>query len=247
MEIAFGGRTHVGRRTNNEDAFFADAELGLFVVADGMGGYEGGEVASGLAIETIANFVGSSLRSAAANATLRWGESRSYEERLMDAALVAAHESILARRKGPAIEMGSTVVALLITGRELIVAHVGDSRLYRLREGELTALTRDHSAWEELKVGGRWSNEADFPYRNQITRALGVERAHRPDVARHELAVGDTYLLCTDGVYEPLEAGSLRAALELELDEGCARLISSALEMGGTDNLTGVMVRIVND
>ena len=243
MEIAFAGRTHVGQRRNNEDAFFADADLGLFVVADGMGGYEGGEVASGLAVEAISHFVRSNRRDLEGTWPIREQRSRSFEENLLDAAVVAAHERIVERRSGPLIEMGSTVVASLIVGERLTVAHVGDSRLYRLRRGELAILTRDHSCWEELRSTG-WPDEARFPFRNQITRALGVDKAYRADVARHHLAEGDTYLLCTDGLYDPLDAVDLKAALPLEPAESCARLISRALEKGGADNLTAVITRI---
>jgi serine/threonine protein phosphatase PrpC len=243
MEIAFAGQTHVGQRRNNEDAFFADPALGLFVVADGMGGYEGGEVASSLAVEAISGFIGSNRRDVEGTWPVREQRKRSFEENLLDAAMVAAHERIVERRAGPLIEMGSTAVASLIVGARMIVAHVGDSRLYRLRRGELSVLTRDHSCWEELRASG-WSDEATFPFRNQITRALGVERAFRADVARHPLAEGDTYLLCTDGLYDPLDASDLKTALRLEPQEACASLIARALENGGTDNLTAIVTRI---
>lgn len=243
MEIVFAGRTHVGLRVNNEDAFLADRQLGLFLVADGLGGYEGGEVASKLAVETIRGFVSSDHRDDSDTWPIRHRPSSSYEENLLDAAMVAAHQCIVARREGPVIEMGSTVVASLIAGREMVVAHVGDSRLYRLRDGELTVLTRDHTLWEELKGRGI-SNRLRPPFRNQLTRALGVERASDADVARHEMALGDTYLLCSDGLYEPLDVSDLRTGLRLGPGEGCEYLISRSLEKGGADNLTGVIIRV---
>jgi len=237
----------VGQRKNNEDAFLADAKLGLFVVADGMGGYEGGEVASRLTVEAIRRFVSWGLRDdgGAADAGSTRGEgAKSYEEDLLNAAVVAAHEAIVAQRKGPIIEMGSTVVAALLTGRHLVVAHVGDSRLYRLRDGALANLTRDHSVWEALKSSGV-PGHVRLPARNQLIRALGVEGSHLADVARHDVCLGDTYLLCSDGVYDPLDEGDIKSALHLGPGEGCAHLISQALRNGGADNLTGVMVRAI--
>ena len=243
MEITFAGLTDIGRRNNNEDAFAIDGELGLFVVADGMGGYEGGEIASAIAVETIMDFVASDRRDPEGTWPSRERATRSYEENLLDAAIATSHEQIVQRRSGPLGQMGSTVVAVLVKSDRLIVAHVGDSRLYRLRAGRLSVLTRDHSCWEELRRSGRRA-QGRFPIRNQITRALGVPGAGHPDVASHPLIDGDAYLLCSDGLYEPLDALDLKSALALDPTEGCARLIARALERGGTDNLTGVIARI---
>ena len=234
----------MGKRENNEDALLADGQLGLFVVADGMGGYEGGEVASRLAVETIYDFV-ASARADDSTGPIHYEPSKSYEENLLGAAVAAAHQAIVSRRQGRVIEMGSTVVAVLVGDGHLVVAHVGDSRLYRLRDGELLAMTRDHSAREELKAMGYVDTR--YTNRHQLTRALGVEHASQADVARHEMCLGDAYLLCSDGMYEPLEETDLKMALRLSPGEGCEYLISRALEYGGVDNLTGLILHVAKD
>jgi len=245
MGIVCGGRTHVGKRENNEDALLVDGQLGLFVVADGMGGYEGGEVASRLAVETIYDFVASARGDDLATGPIHYEPSKLHEENLLGAAVAAAHQSIVSRRQGSVIEMGSTVVAVLVADGHLVVAHVGDSRLYRLRDGELLAMTRDHSAREELKAMGYVDTR--YTNRHQLTRALGVEHASQADVARHEMCLGDAYLLCSDGMYEPLEETDLKMALRLSPGEGCEYLISRALEYGGVDNLTGLILHVAKD
>jgi serine/threonine protein phosphatase PrpC len=237
------GLSHVGRRSNNEDALLEARALGLFAVADGLGGYEGGEVASKLTVSALQSFVEANQRDPLGTWPIRALKSRTFEENLLAAASVAAHREIAARRTGTLSQMGSTVVAALLRDRTLTVMHCGDSRLYRLRDGVVTALTRDHSVWAEMEAAGLAGDRAGFAWKNQITRALGLEGHSNPDVATFEAKPGDVYLLCSDGLYDPLEAPRLREGLSLEPEDACRDLVCAAFEAGSHDNITGVVVR----
>jgi serine/threonine protein phosphatase PrpC len=247
MHLLVSGSTHVGRRTNNEDALCRADELGLFVVADGMGGYEGGEIASSLTVEAMRDFVAANRRDPEGTWPVRANHARTFEENLLDAAIVFAHRKIVSQRTERLGRMGSTVVAALVSGRRLVVAHVGDSRLYRLRDGALSALTRDHSYFAELEAQGWAGDRKSFPYKNQITRALGIDGASAADVATWDVKERDVFLLCTDGLYDPIDEPALAAALALTPDEACSRLTELALQAGGTDNITGLVLRACAD
>jgi serine/threonine protein phosphatase PrpC len=245
MRIESTGQTHIGRRTMNEDAFCVRPELGLFVVADGLGGQEGGEVASRCVVDAFIEFSERVARDPEATWPHKPEPGRGREENLLAAGTELAQRAVQTRRVGYLREMGSTVVALAVGEKDGAVAHVGDSRLYRLREGQLEVLTRDHSITEELREQGM-----EPPPRGQssfghiITRALGTERAE-PTVRTLELRVGDVYLLCSDGLYEPLGPERIAEGLAMaDLEQACASLVTGAYEAGGRDNITAVVVRI---
>lgn len=237
------GLTHVGRRSNNEDALLDARRLGLFAVADGLGGYEGGEIASKLTVSVLESFVEANARDPQGTWPIRELKSRTFEENLLAAASAAAHREISSRRTGNLSQMGSTVVAALLRGDKLTVMHCGDSRIYRLREGVVTALTRDHSVWAEMEAAGLAGDRAGFAWKNQITRALGLDGHCTADVATFEVKRGDVYLLCSDGLYDPLESPRLEAGLRLAPEDACRDLVAAAFEAGSHDNITGVVVR----
>lgn len=237
------GLTHVGRRSNNEDALLDARELGLFAVADGLGGYEGGEVASKLTVSVLENFVASNARDPQGTWPIRELKSRTFEENLLAAAGVAAHREIAARRTGNLSQMGSTIVAALLRGSKLTVMHCGDSRIYRLRDREVKALTRDHSVWAEMEAAGLAQDRAGFAWKHQITRALGLEGHSAPDVGTFDVKRGDVYLLCSDGLYDPLGNPRLQQGLELDPESACRDLVAAAFSAGSHDNITGVVVR----
>jgi serine/threonine protein phosphatase PrpC len=243
MDLTSFGLTSVGRRTNNEDALCDAPSLGLFVVADGLGGYEGGEVASSLTVTLLREFIDDNRRDPQGTWPIREVKHRSYEENLMVAATVAAHRAILERRTGKLGQMGSTVVAALVCGARLVVAHVGDSRIYRLRDGTVTALTRDHSLWAEMEAAGTAGDRKSFPWKNQITRALGLDDHAQADVATFGIEPGDVYLLCSDGLYDPLDDARLKAGLLQSPEAACRDLVQAAFDAGSHDNITGVVVR----
>lgn len=246
METQSAGITLTGRRSNNEDAMLDASQLGLFVVADGLGGYEGGEVASRLTTKTLAEFIEDNRRDPQGTWPIRELKTRSYEENLLCAAGVAAHEEILSQKEGKLSQMGSTVVAALLhpSARAMTVMHCGDSRLYRLRDGVVVPLTRDHSLWAEMEAAGMAGDRANFAYKNQITRALGLAGHATCDVATHAVEPGDVYLLCSDGLYDPLDEARLKAGLSLAPSEAVDDLSRAAYELGSADNITAVVVRI---
>lgn len=247
MKIISEAYTTTGRRNNNEDALCVDPGLGLYLVADGMGGYEGGEVASGLAVETIKEFLELNDRDDAltwpCGANPCWGMA----ENLTRAAILLAHKAILSNKRGPLEKMGTTVAMMLVKGAEVILGHVGDSRIYRLRDGELTQLTRDHSLYNQMIDAGMdpLPDTTQYAYGHVITRALGFDsRDNAPDLARLPIEPGDIYLLCTDGLTDGLDDEAICRELSAS-DPGdtCKRLAERAYAQGSKDNITAVVVR----
>lgn len=226
-------KSDTGRaRRANEDNFFARAPL--FVVADGMGGAQAGEVASRVAADTF---------------SVGLPEGGSSEERLVTRVLEAnARIHQLSTEDRERAGMGTTLTAAYLDGEELAVAHVGDSRAYLWREGELTRLTRDHSLVDELVRRGKLTEEeaAEHPQRSIITRALGPEPDVEVDTRTYRAQAGDVLLLCSDGltsmISEQLIAGILRGAEGLEA--AGRELVDAANAAGGRDNITVVLFRL---
>ena len=241
FELAIAGSTHVGRiRKANQDAFdrFDDPERGeiLLAVADGMGGHRGGETASRMAIGTL----GKLCREGE-------GDPASRLTSAIDRANFEIHK--LANRDRTLKGMGTTVVALLLCAEgPSFVAHVGDSRLYRSRDGEFVALTEDHSVVALLVRNGEISPEEarDHPKRNQIMRALGVDGEVEIDVSPLDLCPGDSYLLCSDGLYSMLPDADLKriAASAPDPHTVVAWMIDAANQAGGLDNVTAMIAQI---
>jgi serine/threonine protein phosphatase PrpC len=247
--------TSVGRRESNEDGILHLSAQGLFAVADGMGGYEGGEVASQIVVETLQQ-VYERLR-ADADATFPWrlDRDKTFEENLLLAAIRLANRGIIARRVGPLRDMGSTVVAMALGERSVVLAHVGDSRIYRLRGQELSAMTRDHSLYEEARAAGLadvMRSKRDCSFANVITRALGLADRAEPDVRTVEIERGDVFLLCSDGLSDPLPEERLAELLrgasgpgKTALKDATEALIRAAYDAGGRDNISAVVVRVL--
>ncbi|MGN6108335.1 MAG: PP2C family protein-serine/threonine phosphatase [Kofleriaceae bacterium] len=236
-----------GRRSNNEDAVLASPELGLFVVADGMGGYEGGEVASALAIEAVRELV----RRSAGSDNVAWPYAidprRTVAENELLVAARLAHERIAARRTGALGEMGSTLAAIRIVRGDAVIAHVGDSRVYRLRGGALAQLTIDHSLLAELTAAGMAPDDpASFRWRHVVTRALGTG-VGEPDVQRDRARSGDVYLVCSDGLSEVLSPQSIAAMLEVPAEAACRALVGAAFAAGSRDNISAIVVRVLGE
>ncbi|MHB0977500.1 MAG: Stp1/IreP family PP2C-type Ser/Thr phosphatase [Candidatus Aquicultorales bacterium] len=227
--MRFASRTDKGaRRSSNEDAYLATGRL--FAVADGMGGHLAGEVASALAIDALKQL----------------DEARG-SERALVARFRRANEEIFSRAMADAERrgMGTTLTACLVEGRKLVVAHVGDSRLYRLRSGRIKLLTKDHSLVAQMVERGHLTPEeaADHPQRSVITRALGAESDVRIDHRVREMLPGDRYLLATDGltiVVGDDEIASIMAGDD-DLEDMARELIDLAISRGAPDNVTVVM------
>lgn len=233
--------TDVGRvRTNNEDACAADPDLNLFVVCDGMGGAAGGEVASQ---EAVASFLAHARQ-------LRFQDDTAHR---LESAMVHANRAVYQRAASqPRLRgMGTTMVALQVEAEEnsVWVAHAGDSRCYRLRNGKLARLTDDHSLVEEqLRSGVITPEEAQRSHlRNVITRVVGSQPEMEPEIAQFVAAPGDLYLLCSDGLTRDLADFDLLSILSRHRDtlSRAARvLVDAANLLGGGDNITVLLVEI---
>jgi serine/threonine protein phosphatase PrpC len=241
MQLETFALTIAGRRTNNEDAVCASPELGLFVVADGMGGYEGGEIASALAVEVIHELV----RRTATDKDVTWpyriDPGRTIAENELLVATRLAGDRIAARRTGVLDQMGSTVVALLVDDDRAAIAHVGDSRVYRLRDGALAQLTMDHSLLAQLEAAGIAPGDG-WQWRHVVTRALGTPTGE-PDVQSDRMRVGDVFLLCTDGLSEVLAPERIAKLLAQPAEAACRALVDAAYEAGSRDNISAIVVR----
>lgn len=244
--ISAGAATHIGRRSNNEDQCLSAPTLGLFAVADGMGGYEGGEVAAKLAVDALREFYQRNRSEDDCTWPFGLDPQRSLAENMLAVATKLANARVAAGRAGRLKAMGSTVATLVTEGDRAIIAHVGDSRVYRVRGGQLAALTRDHSLYEELRaMGSQVGDRASFPHANVITRALGMSPAVKVDTRTEALAAGDVFVLCTDGLYD-LVASPRVVTLVTEASpaDAAARLVHEAYENGSKDNITAVVVRV---
>ncbi|MES2532676.1 MAG: Stp1/IreP family PP2C-type Ser/Thr phosphatase [Pseudomonadota bacterium] len=242
----FAALTDAGRvRGNNEDAIAFDAELGIALLADGMGGYNGGEVASDMAITLLR----ASFARWAAHAGLP-APARAVR-RALQAGVDEANSAILKVGMGSQLlyGMGTTLVLAAFGVRSVVVGHIGDSRCYRLRNGRLEQLTHDHSLLQEQLDAGLVTQEqaARSNQRNLVTRALGVE--HTVDVELHEHAAqpGDLYLLCSDGLTEMVSDVELFTLLmrDIDLPSLATLLVANANENGGRDNISVVLARAV--
>ena len=252
--LRVSGTTDVGRKRQlNEDVFLADEELGVYVVADGMGGHAAGEVASRLAADEI--FRGFSGRSALTQETWpeHWDMKRSATANFLIDAVLAGHERVTnAVNKDPNLKgMGTTVVVAVhpAASRNLVVCHVGDSRAYRYRRNKLEILTEDHSWVHEQVAAGFLTEEAarTHPLKNVVTQALGGSAEPKVDFLETEMMNGDVYLLCSDGLNSMLTDDEISAVLgeDISLDDRAKNLVESANEHGGNDNITVVLLEAV--
>ena len=236
-----------GRRSQNQDAYVFDPERQLFAVLDGMGGQAGGEVASALAAEAMATFYERVVAQPDATWPFAIDPRRPLIENQLDAAIRLANRRVYSKRTGPHAAMGTTVASIALCPSIAVLGHVGDSRVYRLRAGQLVQLTRDHSLYEVLKADGvSLPPLAEFPHANVITRALGPTPDERPDLSRVELVPGDRFLLCTDGLSGDLAPNELAALLGAGSPEQAAHaLIEAAYAAGSRDNITALVVAVV--
>jgi len=231
--IEFGHGTHVGlRRARNEDTYYADASLGLFLVADGMGGHRHGEVASALVRDAVTDLV-----------------TRGHT---LVEAVRAADERLLQQSRGvcDGLPMGTTIAAVRMSGENYEVAWVGDSRVY-LWQNQLRQISHDHSLVQELVEAGLLdqTQAARHPQRNVITQALGITAADQLHIgmARGRLQPGMCFLLCSDGLTEELNDSAIEeliARRDLAAQECVDHLVLAALDRGGKDNVTAILARV---
>lgn len=234
MPLSAHGVTHTGRRRTNEDAMLVVPALGLFVVADGMGGHNAGEVASAIAVKAIHEFV--AARPAPSEATLREALGLANDEVLSAGATNLEYAG-----------MGTTVVAAQVTEAAVVFGSVGDSRIYHWRAGSLTQLTRDDS-WVERVLPGAGLSPEDaqrHPMRHVLTKVVGLREDMEPALGVHPFLPGDVLLLSSDGLHGTATDEQIAAALGADVGvEAIAQgLVDQALTGGATDNVTVVVVR----
>ncbi len=238
----WGAETHVGmERQENQDSFFADPEPALFLVSDGMGGHQGGAIASGIVVEDLPVMIENALD------RLKVGTPRTVRSLLKT---LIAEQSKQLQLEGTSEtgfrDMGATLVIVLLRKGRCFVANIGDSRAYRLRKGRMMQLTRDHSVVSELIEKGRIEPEeaTNHDARGQITRYVGMEEKARSHVRSFALKKDDRLLLCTDGLTDMLDDAKIAAILTAETDPqaACKSLVSSANKAGGHDNVTVLVI-----
>jgi protein phosphatase len=247
--LEFAGLTDIGQmRTHNEDAYEICAESGFAVLADGMGGYNAGEVASTITTDVVSKALQAKLAS-------QWfavfAPSTASVQRWMQEAVEEANKSVIdaAELNSEYAGMGTTVVVALCHQDKLLVAHVGDSRAYRWRGAQLQQITHDHSVLQAQIDAGLISVEhAQFsPIKNLITRAVGVQHDMEVELHEHQMEEGDIYLLCSDGLTDMLNHDEIHQMItghSDNLQQCCQALIDAANAYGGRDNISVVLLRI---
>ena len=251
QKIEIANLSDVGlRRPHNEDSTLSDARHGLVILADGMGGYKAGEVASAIAVTTVHHDILDGLK------RVRRGQvdkASGYQTQslLVRDSIISANSSIYDTAKGdPQCQgMGTTIVVCLLWGDVMTIAHVGDSRLYRRRAGQFQQVTKDHSLIQELIDRGLYTPEEAIKNtpKNLVTRALGIEPRVQVDVVEEQVLPGDLYLLCSDGLNDMVDDEEINLTLSkygANLVQAGEELIRQANANGGKDNTSVILVRI---
>ena len=236
-------------RTHNEDNLAADRELGLLMLADGMGGYKAGDVASAIATGLMVDYLKPFLLDKEASSSLYGSEA--VEVQAITDAIAKTNLAIFktAQTNTQYNGMGTTLVLMMLRQNRVLVAHVGDSRLYRLRHGRLELLTQDHSLLQEqVELGLISSEHARVSHnRNLVSRALGVHEKIEADIAEHEVHADDVYLLCSDGLNDMVDDADIELALnelQINLPLAANQLIQMAIDNGGHDNVSVLIAKV---
>lgn len=251
MRVRFAGATDVGqKRTHNEDSIYLPDQERLMVVADGMGGHASGDVASAMAVETMSQF----FRTTGESPEITWPfmvnrDGRHDENRLVTGVKLANLKIYeLAQSSSRLKGMGTTLVSIYFTDDRVLIAHVGDSRVYLISNGQMSQVTEDHSLLNDyIKMKRLTREEAHkFPHKNVIVRALGMRDQVLVDLIKREPCLGDVYLLCSDGLSDMVDDEAILEVVRAEqnLDDCCARLVALANENGGADNITVALARV---
>ncbi|HEY1086863.1 MAG TPA: Stp1/IreP family PP2C-type Ser/Thr phosphatase [Archangium sp.] len=251
MKIAVAGQTHVGmKRNHNEDNLLLLPEERLFVVADGMGGHSSGEVASKIAVEEVAEFFRMTSQDLEITWPYKMEKQRNYDENRLATGVKLANMRIFEKASAETKYkgMGTTIVTVFFAkDSEVIVGHVGDSRVYFFRDNTLRMITEDHSLLNDyLKAKKLTPEEIEaFPHKNVIVRALGMKDTVNVDINKVEPKDGDIFLLCSDGLSGMVPDKQIEQILQQQpdLEKACAQLIDAANANGGNDNVTCVLAQ----
>ena len=244
-------RSHPGMvRAHNEDAVFVD-RAGLAILADGMGGYNAGEVASGIAVSVIKEGLLPELASGRDLSKVDVHTGLTHAALLLQQQIAAANKGIYeaAQNRPECAGMGTTVVAAVFHGNRVSIAHIGDSRCYRLRGGRFEQLTRDHSLLQEqIDSGQITADQARFSLnKNLVTRALGIEAIVPADISEYRVEPDDIYLLCSDGLTDMVETEVVHGVVDGQrttLEVAASQLIELANQNGGRDNISVILARV---
>src|SRR3984893_443561 len=253
LRIEVAGETNVGmKRTHNEDNFSIIEESGLYIVADGMGGHASGEVASKMAVDSMRDFFAATANDPERTWPYKMDRSKGYEENRLITGIKLANLRIYesAQRDPRQRGMGTTIVTMFAVEDGVYIAHVGDSRIYRVRDGKIEQLTEDHSLLNDYIKMKRLTAEeiANFPHKNVIVRALGMKDTVKVDTRFEQPRAGDMYLLCSDGLSGPVTDDEILqiSGTNGDLKSAAAKLIERANSNGGPDNITVVLARWVS-
>jgi serine/threonine protein phosphatase PrpC len=238
-------------RPHNEDSIFADPGSGLVVLADGMGGYNAGEVASGIAVRVVSGGLLPELGSGRELSKVDVQTGLTHAALLLQQQIAAANKGIYeaAQTRPECAGMGTTIVAAVFHGNRVSIGHIGDSRCYRLRGEKFEQLTHDHSLLQEQIDSGQLTPEqAKYSLnKNLVTRALGIEAIVPADIAEYRLEADDVYLLCSDGLtdmVEPTIIHNIVTAKRADLIKAAAELVDLANSNGGRDNISVILIHV---
>ncbi len=253
LRIEVAGETNVGmKRNHNEDNFSVLEDSGLYIVADGMGGHASGEVASKMAVDALQEFFTATAEDPERTWPYKMDRSKGYEENRLITGIKLANLRIYesAQRDARQRGMGTTIVTVFAVESGVYIAHVGDSRVYRLRDKKLDQLTEDHSLLNDYIKMKRLTAEeiANFPHKNVIVRALGMKDTVKVDSRFEQPEEGDIIVLCSDGLSGPVSDSEMLEILNAnqDLKAGASKLIERANANGGPDNITVVLVRWIS-
>ena len=252
LRIEVAGETNVGmKRNHNEDNFSILEDSGLYIVADRMGGHASGEVASKMAVDAMKEFFAATANDPERTWPYKMDRSKGYEENRLITSIKLANLRIYesAQRDPRQRGMGTTLVTIFAVEDGVYIAHVGDSRVYRVRDGQIEQLTEDHSLLNDYIKMKRLTPEeiANFPHKNVIVRALGMKDTVKVDTRFEQPKADDVYMLCSDGLSGPVSDEEVLeiATAAPDLKTAAARLIERANSNGGPDNITVVLCRWV--
>ncbi len=251
MRFISCAKTDVGKRRKvNQDAFLVDESLGLFIVADGMGGHAAGEVAAWETVEAVHDMVAGGRKTIEAFRANLGNQELSRELcRLLDSAVQSATYMVfgMAEQSPDYHGMGTTISALLVVENHAVTAQVGDTRIYCIRKGKEEQLTEDHTLinWQ-IREGIITPEEAKYaPHKNVITRAVGNKDYVQVDTQVVSVQIGDKFLICSDGLHGYFKNGDIARAIKLSPDAACDRFIEMANDRGGKDNITALVVELI--
>ncbi len=254
-ELDSASLSHPGMvRAHNEDSVYVDGVAGIAVLADGMGGYNAGEVASGIAVTVVSNGMLPELKSGRELSKVDVQSGLTHAALLLQQHIAAANKGIYeaAQARPECAGMGTTIVAAVFFGNRVSIGHIGDSRCYRLRGEKFEQLTHDHSLLQEqIDSGQITAEQAKYSLnKNLVTRALGIEAIVPADIAEYRLEANDVYLLCSDGLTDMVDSEVVHSIVDEkipDLAEAAAELIDLANQNGGRDNISVVLVRVPAD